>query len=105
MIETLIAAAGPASTPLFYRTADGAEIDLLLEQGGRPRLAIDVKRSHAPKIEAGFSIACDDLGIEHRFVVGSGQDSYKKRGGVVVHGLKSAVAAVREVLKSPFAPR
>ncbi len=105
VIETLIAAAGPASTPLFYRTADGAEIDLLLEQGGRPRLAIDVKRSHAPKIEAGFSIACDDLGIEHRFVVGSGQDSYKTKGGVVVHGLKSAVAAVREVLKSPFAPR
>ena len=105
VIETLIAAAGPASTPLFYRTADGAEIDLLFEQGGRPRLAIEVKRSTAPKIEAGFSIACDDLGIEHRFVVGSGQGSYRTRGDVTVHGLESAITAVRDVLKSPFASR
>ncbi len=105
VIETLIAAAGPASTPLFYRTADGAEIDLLFEQGGRPRLAIEVKRSAAPKIEAGFGIACDDLGIEHRFVVGSGQDSYKTKGNVQVHSLQSAISAVREILKSPFSSR
>ena len=105
VIEMLIAAAGPASTPLFYRTADGAEIDLLFEQGGRPRLAIEVKRSTAPKIEAGFGIACDDLGIEHRFVVGSGQGSYRTRGDVTVYGLESAIAAVRDVLKSPFASR
>ena len=90
---------------LVHALLEIGRLDLLLEQGGRPRLAIEVKRSNAPKIEAGFTIACDDLGIEHRFVVGSGQDSYKTRGGVTVHSLLSAIAAVREVLKSPFAPR
>ena len=54
---------------------------------------------------ASFGIACDDLGIEHRLVVGSGQDSYRTRGDVTVHGLQSAIAAVRDVLKSPFASR
>jgi predicted AAA+ superfamily ATPase len=103
VIETLIDAAGPDATPLFYRTADGAEIDLVFEHAGRPKLAIEIKRSSAPKVEPGFHIACNDLGIEHRIVVGSGDSSYPAKGNVVVHTLTSAIDAVRDLLKSPFA--
>jgi hypothetical protein len=103
VIETLIIAAGPEHIPLFYRTADGAEIDLIFEQGGKPKVAIEIKRSGAPKVEPGFAIACNDLGIEHRFVVGSGESNYPARGNITVHSLPSAVAALRDLLKSPFA--
>ena len=103
VIETLVEAAGPDAAPLFYRTADGAEIDLVFEQGGTPKVAVEIKRSSAPKVEAGFHIACDDLKIEHRFVVGSGADSYEARGNATVHSLLSAVEAVKTLLKSPFA--
>ncbi len=103
VIETLIDAAGPDVTPLFYRTADGAEIDLVFEQAGKPKVAIEVKRSSAPRVEAGFGIACDDLGIEHRLVVGSGDSSYRAKGNVAVHTVSSATEAVRDLLKSPFA--
>jgi hypothetical protein len=65
-IDNLIQAAGSRRHPYFYRTQVGAEIDLLLEKGGRPEIAIEVKRSMAPSPERGFSLACDDLQIEQR---------------------------------------
>lgn len=46
-IENLIQAAGNRRVPYFYRTQVGAEIDLVLEQGGKPEIAIEVKRSMA----------------------------------------------------------
>ncbi|MDQ0322426.1 putative AAA+ superfamily ATPase [Pararhizobium capsulatum DSM 1112] len=102
VIETLINVAGPDVTPLFYRTADGAEIDLVFEQAGRAKVAIEVKRASAPHAERGFFVACDDLEIENRIVVGAGTEDYPAKGGVKVRTLLSAVNEVREILKSPF---
>ena len=55
-IEALIEAAGPHAQYSFYRTAAGAEIDLVIERGGRVAFAIEIKRSNAPKVEQGFFI-------------------------------------------------
>lgn len=53
--ENLLAAAPEGTIASFYRTAVGAEIDLLLELPGRDGLwAIEIKRGVAPKIEKGF---------------------------------------------------
>lgn len=103
VIEALISAAGPGAIPLYYRTANGAEVDLVFEHGGKPKVAIEIKRSSAPKIEPGFTIACDDLQVEHRLVVGSGDDTYPGRGGTIVHSLPSAIESVRDLLKTKFA--
>lgn len=102
VIETLITAAGATATPMYYRTADGAELDLIFERGGKPYIGIEIKRTSAPKIGPGFTIACDDLGIEHRFVVASGQEHYRMKGNIEVHSLASAEAAIRHLLKAPF---
>ncbi len=104
VIENLLNAAGPGRTPFFYRTADGAEIDLIFERGGKPSIAVEVKRSSAPKIEPGFIIACDDLDIEHRLVVSSGQDRYKAKGNSEVHSLMSAATTIAGLLKRGFDP-
>jgi uncharacterized protein len=95
VIETLIAESGSYSTPLFYRTADGAEIDLVFEKAGKPLIGIEIKRTGVPKVEPGFRIACDDLGVEHRIVVSSGNDDYPIKGNVRVHSLSSAIKVVR----------
>jgi uncharacterized protein len=76
VIENLIQAAGRSAIPLFYRTADGAEIDLLFERAGKPYIAVEVKRSSAPKIDQGFHQACDELGVVHRIVVAPVSESY-----------------------------
>jgi hypothetical protein len=62
--STCIKAMGDSFKAYFYRTANGAEIDLVLVKGGVPDIAIDVKRSSAPTVERGFHTACDDLGIK-----------------------------------------
>ena len=81
VIENLIRCAGNRWRPYFYRTHDGAEIDLLLERGGQPEMAIEVKRSSAPTLDKGFGIACDDLGLRKRYVVYPGKETYPVRHG------------------------
>jgi uncharacterized protein len=68
----------------FYRTANGAEIDLILVRGGLPDIAIEVKRSSAPTVERGFHTACDDLGIQKRWLIYPGEIAYAKPNGIQV---------------------
>jgi len=75
-IETILAAAPDGSEASFYRTAAGAEVDLVLELPGDQRWAIEIKRSSAPKLERGFYHACQDLKPQRRFVVYNGDERY-----------------------------
>jgi predicted AAA+ superfamily ATPase len=95
-IDNLIAAAGAGRTAYFYRTQVGAEIDLVLEKGGRPDIAIEVKRASAPSPERGFSIACDDLKIERRYVVYPGEESFALRNGAQAISLAQLCAELRD---------
>ena len=94
VIETLIAAAGPRSTPLHYRTADGAEIDLVIERAGKPAFAIEVERSSAPVVSPGFHRAADDIGAARRLVVAPVEGRYPVKGGAEVMGLMRAAIEV-----------
>jgi predicted AAA+ superfamily ATPase len=76
VIENLLAAAPERTIASFYRTAAGAEIDLVLEIPGDGVWAIEIKRGLSPKPEKGFYLACDDVKPDHRFVVYSGTDRY-----------------------------
>jgi predicted AAA+ superfamily ATPase len=87
-IANLIQAAGSRRAPYFYRTQVGAEIDLVLEKGGKPEMAIEIKRSMAPSPEKGFAIACDDLQIAQRYVVYPGQERVPLRHGAQAIGLQ-----------------
>jgi len=76
VIETL-AATAPAGTQYnFYRTAAGAEIDLLLTLPGQRLWAVEIKRSLTPKVEKGFYQACEDLAPERRIVVFPGLERF-----------------------------
>ena len=89
VIENLLAAAPEQTLPSFYRTAVGAEIDLLLEMPGKGLWAIEIKRGLSPKLEKGFQIACDDLRPDRRFVVYGGSDRYPIKADVEVIGLRA----------------
>lgn len=95
-IENLILAAGQRRTPYFYRTQVGAEIDLVLEQGGKPEIAIEVERSMAPSPERGFAIACDDLQIAQRYVVYPGLERFPLRHGAQAIGLQELAALLAQ---------
>jgi hypothetical protein len=89
-----VAAAAPSATCHFYRTAGGAEVDLLLAWPDGSLWAIEVKRRMAPKAGRGFYAACEDLTPARRFVVYPGDDRWPLADGVEVIGLD---ALCREV--------
>ncbi len=74
--ETLINTAPDRSTPYFYRTAAGAEIDLLLDIPGHGLWAIEIKRSLSPRLGKGFHHARKDLQPSRCFVVYMGAERY-----------------------------
>lgn len=74
--------------PYFYRTSAGAEIDLLLEKGGKPFIAIEIKASSSPKLTKGFHMSCNDLNIEHRFIIALIDTPYPTKHDIEVIGIK-----------------
>jgi len=77
VIENLIGAAPDRTRASFFRTANGAEIDLLLELGGRHGTwAVEIKRSLSAKPERGFYRAVEDIQPAKAFVAHAGEDRY-----------------------------
>jgi uncharacterized protein len=97
VVENLIQCAGPRFRPYFYRTHDGAEIDLLLERGGQPAIAIEVKSSSAPTVDKGFGLACDDLKVRQRYVVYPGDETYPLRQGAQAIGLPALARQLQKL--------
>jgi len=86
--ENLIGAAGDRRTPYFYRTEDGAEIDLLFERGGWVEMVIEIKRSTAPTLSRGFNSARQALKPREAYLVHGGTESWPMADGVTAIGLR-----------------
>lgn len=87
VIENILSVAPSNAVPFYYRTSNGAEIDLILEFSGSEKWAIEVKRNSAPALTKGFFSACDDIKADKRFVVYSGKDKFSMNDGVVAISL------------------
>jgi uncharacterized protein len=86
-IENLISVLGDRARPSFYRTARGAEIDLVLDWPDGRVWAIEIKRTAAPKIERGMRSAMEDLRPERSFVVYAGEERFRLDENVEAIGL------------------
>jgi predicted AAA+ superfamily ATPase len=98
IIETLAAAVHPADV-FHYRTATGAELDLVVEVCAERRVAVEVKRSSAPVPSKGFRIACADLGVSAAAVVHGGRESFPLGGGIEAVAAREAAAWMREAVR------
>ncbi len=87
-VENLLAAAAKWR-PGFIRTGNGAEMDLVLERGGRTH-AYEFKLSTAPKPKRGFHELAAELGVEVATVVAPVKESYELQKGVFVMPLAEA---------------
>jgi predicted AAA+ superfamily ATPase len=95
-IESLVAACPPRTAFGFYRSAVGAEIDLVIDLPSVGRVAVEIKRGLSPKPEKGFYIACEDIRPDRRFVVYSGEDRYPLDPATEVIGVRELAAFVAE---------
>ena len=100
VIETLLNAAPREAQSGFYRSSNGAEIDLLIDAPGLGLMAIEVKKSSNAKPRRGFYSACEDLQPTHKFLVhGSADDEpYPVGDGVMAVGLRHLA---RRLAQSP----
>ena len=92
VVEQVRAVVSNRAELFFYRTAAGAEIDLVIV-GRRGRVAcVEVKFSSAPALTRGFYNAREDVAPERTYVVGLTAERYSRAGGVAVLGLDEALA-------------
>jgi len=95
VIENLLAVAPPDVQASFYRTAAGAEVDLVLDFAGGERWAVEVKRGSTPRLDRGFHRAREDLRPARSFVVCNVEESYPLAEGVEAIGLHALAGHVQ----------
>ena len=90
-VEEVIKALRPDAA-YYWATHNGAEIDLLLFQGGQ-RIGVELKRSDAPTLTPSMRIALADLKLNELKVVYPGEYSYRLAPKVEVVPLRALVGA------------
>lgn len=96
-IETLIAAAPVGTEHFFYRTAAGAELDLVLRLPGNAIWAIEIKRTTTPKVSRGFHLSVDDIKADRKILVYAGEREVPAGDGLRVMPLATAVEQLRNL--------
>ena len=76
VIENIVGALPRRASWGYYRTAGGAEIDLVVDRGAGEVWAVEIKRSTAPSVSKGFYSACEDLKPTRKLVVHAGDESF-----------------------------
>ncbi|CAN5247599.1 hypothetical protein BH23VER1_BH23VER1_09320 [soil metagenome] len=94
IVENIISLAPDGSECFFYRTAAGAETDLILTLPSGEIWALEVKRGLTPTVARGFYNACDDVKATRRFVVYSGSERYPLSANVEAVGVAEIAALV-----------
>ncbi len=79
-LEQLLRIARPDEA-YFWATHQGAELDLLMLQGGR-RIGVEFKRADAPRLTPSMRIAQRDLKLDALYVVHPGPHRYPMADGV-----------------------
>ncbi len=91
VIEQLLASWRPEGA-WFWATHGGAELDLLVLQGGR-RLGVEIKRADAPRLSASMRQALTDLELDELLVITPSERSYRLHERARVMPLAEALAA------------
>ena len=98
VIENLLAAAPSGTKASFYRTAAGAEMNLVLELGAKHGVwAIEIKRSAGPGLQKGNHHALADIAPRRSFYVHGGSDRFPMTAtteAIGLHELASELAAL-----------
>jgi predicted AAA+ superfamily ATPase len=94
-IENILSVLPGGAEVYFYRTAAGAEIDLLLRFSSRDLWAIEIKKGTAPKITRGFHQACEDVQATQKIVVYGGDDEFPIKHDTTVISLQKLMARMR----------
>jgi uncharacterized protein len=87
-LEEIIRQTGAAAEECyFWGTQSKAELDLLIVKNGK-KVGYEFKYTDAPKITPSMRIACEDLELDHLYVVYPGETTFPLSEKITVRGLK-----------------
>ena len=87
VIENIHSVLPRLAEPYFYRTAAGAEIDLVLKMPSSEIWAVEIKYGIAPKLSKHYAKICDDVGATRKFIVYGGDAEFPIGDDVTVISL------------------
>ncbi len=79
----------------FYRTAAGAEIDLVIKMPSSEIWAVEIKYGVAPKIGKHYSQTCDDVGAMHKYILYGGEGEFPVGSDIKVISLAGLMERLR----------
>jgi len=95
-VETLLGQLAWPAMAAFYRTAVGAEVDLVIDFPSGDRWAIEIKRSLAARMSRGFHVSLLDLKPNRAFVVHAGSQRYPLSDSVQAIGLQELALRISQ---------
>lgn len=99
VVQQVIAGLPYNIQPYFYRTQDGAELDLVLVKGNNVKVAIEIKYTNSPVLSRGNTLAQNDLGNPPLLVVTPSAEDYSMRENVVVCSIGTLAGHLERLLK------
>ncbi|MEJ2404386.1 MAG: DUF4143 domain-containing protein [Candidatus Thiodiazotropha sp.] len=79
----------------FYRTAAGAEIDLVIKMPSSEIWAVEIKYGVAPKIGKQYSQTCEDVGAKYKYILYGGEDEFPVGDDISVISLRGLMDRLR----------
>ena len=81
----------------FYRTAAGAEIDLVIKMPNAEVWAVEIKYGVAPKLGKHFNQTCKDVGATRKYVVYGGDDAFSIGNDVQIISLPKLLLEIKGI--------
>ena len=102
VVENIHSVLPPRAESFFYRTAAGAEIDLVIKMPSSEIWAVEIKHGTAPRLTQHYSQTCDDVGATHKYIVYGGDDEFPV-GDTTVISLPLLMQKLRRAAKAKYA--
>ncbi|MEX2365646.1 MAG: ATP-binding protein [Pseudohongiellaceae bacterium] len=95
-IENILSVLPNRAESFFYRTAAGAEIDLVIRMPSSEIWAMEIKHGVAPKLGKHYSQTCADVGATHKYIVYGGDDEFPVGNDVKMASLSRVMEKLRD---------
>jgi hypothetical protein len=99
VIQQIIPLLGSHQRAYFYRTADGSELDLVVESALKIKLAVEIKLSDRPQLSKGNTLALRDLGEPPLLIVTPNAEASQLGTNIWVCGVKELPQQISHFLQ------
>jgi uncharacterized protein len=91
VMDQIIAICADEFDYAFYRTHEGTECDLVLLEGDKPKICVEIKFTASPKPSKGMLQAFKDLQAEYNYIITPYSNQYKVHETIEVIGIRQFI--------------